>query len=197
MGDDLREKGRWLAHNVLPHEKLLRARLSEICRYDLDIEDVIQETYARFMAHPSLETIRHPRQYALLIARGIIIDNLRRAKVISISTTDNLDLIEVPTTEVDAERRLEFNQEIQTVIAALQQLPAPCRETLILRRVEGLSQREVAERLGVSEKTVEKYMANAVRQLIKVFGRGGKMRTRSSNSESLMRFDDVAKESRD
>jgi RNA polymerase sigma-70 factor (ECF subfamily) len=66
-----------------------------------------------------------------------------------------------------------------------------CRETLILRRVEGLPQREVAARLQISEKTVEKHMANGVRLLIKIFGRGGKPRLNSSNKEAVIQTDVV------
>jgi RNA polymerase sigma-70 factor (ECF subfamily) len=66
-----------------------------------------------------------------------------------------------------------------------------CRETLILRRMEGLSQKEVAQRLKISEKTVEKYMANGVRLLIKIFGRGGKSRAYTSHKREDECEDDV------
>jgi RNA polymerase sigma-70 factor (ECF subfamily) len=72
-----------------------------------------------------------------------------------------------------------------------------CRETLILRRVEGLPQREVAERLQISEKTVEKHMANGVRLLIKIFGRGAKPRLNTSNSKEAVVQTDVVAEPRD
>jgi DNA-directed RNA polymerase specialized sigma24 family protein len=72
-----------------------------------------------------------------------------------------------------------------------------CRETLILRRVEGLPQREVAERLQISEKTVEKHMANGVRLLIKIFGRGGKPRSNTSSTKETVVQDDVAFKPRD
>ena len=51
MPQDFRERGRWLARNVLPHEPLIRAKLRDMCLYDLDIEDVIQEMYAKISRH--------------------------------------------------------------------------------------------------------------------------------------------------
>ena len=191
---DLRERGRWLARNVLPHEALLRAKLRNMPLYDLDIEDVIQETYARFMTHPALETIRYPRQYALLIARGIIIDNVRHSRVVSITSSEDLEQLEIAEPGANAEERLEFRQEIYSVTTALSQLPRTCREVLILRRVEGLPQREVAQRLRISEKTVEKHMANGVRLLIKLFGRGGKSRAHPTNTKGPGRLDDIGGE---
>jgi|SRR5579859_1502941 len=194
---DLRERGRWLARNVLPHEALLRAKLRNMCLYDLDIEDVIQETYARFMTHQALDTIRYPRQYALLTARAIIIDHVRHSRVVSITSSGNLELLEIPAPDINSEERIEFRQEVETVMAALNELPDACRETLILRRIEGLPQKEVAARLKISEKTVEKHMATGVRLLINLFGRGGKARAGTSTMKDASYSDDVAKKPRD
>lgn len=181
MLQDFRERGRWLARNVLPHEALVRSKLATICVYDLDIEDVIQEMYARLLSLPSLESIRYPRQYAIQTAKAIVIDHVRHMRVISITSTESLETFDTPMPEANTEERLEFQGEIQEVADALAQLPVKCRETLILRRMEGLSQKEVAQRLKISEKTVEKHMANGVRLLIKIFGRGGKSRAYTSN----------------
>jgi RNA polymerase sigma-70 factor (ECF subfamily) len=186
MALDFRERGRWLARHVLPHEALIRAKLRDMCLYDLDVEDVIQEMYAKILTLPALEAIRYPRQYALLTARGIVIDHVRHSRVVSITTTGNLELLEIAGPEASGEQRVEFQQEIEAVTAALEQLPKLCRQTLILRRVEGLPQKEVARRLKISEKTVEKHMANGVRLLIKIFGRGGKPRLDTSNTQEMV-----------
>lgn len=181
MSQDFRERGRWLARNVLPHEALIRAKLKTISVYDLDVEDVIQEMYARLLSLPSLEAIHYPRQYAIQTAKAIVVDHVRHTRVISITSSESLETLDVPMPESNTEERLEFQGEIQEVANALAQLPPTCRETIILRRMEGLSQKEVAQRLKISEKTVEKHMANGVRLLIKIFGRGGKSRACTSH----------------
>jgi len=187
MSQDLHERARWLARNVLPHEGLIRAKLSCICVYDLDIEDVIQEMYTRILSVRSLEAIRYPRQYALQTAKAIVVDHVRHSHVVSIASSGSLDTLDVSVPEASSEERLEFRGEILAVADALAQLPKMCRETLILRRIEGLSQRDVAQRLKISEKTVEKHMAQGVRLLIKIFGRGGKSRAHTSNSKEEIR----------
>jgi RNA polymerase sigma-70 factor (ECF subfamily) len=183
--DSLRERGRWLARNVLPHEALIRAKLCGMCLCGLDIEDVLQEMYAKFMNHKALDSIRYPRQYALLVARGIIIDHLRHSRVVPISSSGNLELLDVPELDANVEERLEFRQEVAAVTAALNEFPKLCREVLILRRIEGLSQKDVAQRLGISEKTVEKYMAIGVRLLIDAFGRGGRSRVNTTTTRQM------------
>jgi RNA polymerase sigma-70 factor (ECF subfamily) len=157
----------------------------------------VQEMYARILQAPSLETIRYPRQYAIQTAKSIVIDHLRHSRVISITSTGSLDTLDTPLPEANTEERLEFQGEILAVAEALAQLPAICREVLILRRMEGLSQKDVAQRLKISEKTVEKHMANGVRLLIRLFGRGGKSRIRSSFRTEGLCIDDVDGKSRD
>jgi RNA polymerase sigma factor (sigma-70 family) len=185
MSSNIRERAHWLARNVLPHEPLIRARLKKVYVADLDIDDVIQEMYARILSVPNLESIRYPRQYAIQTAKSIIIDHLRRLRVVSIRFSGSLEKLDIAALETSTEERLEFQDEIQEVADALLQLPKVCRETLILRRVEGLSQKEAARRLGVSEKKAEYYLARGALLLVNVFGRGGKSRSRSSKIEGV------------
>lgn len=181
MGD-FGERANWLARNVLPHEALVRSRVGPYCSHDISIDDVIQEMYARILSVPSLRDIRHPRQYAVLTAKSIVIDHLRRSRIVPIKACGNLELFGAVSLEPNSEERLEFKEEIKRVVSVLAQLPPDCRETLILRRVEGLSQKEVARRLNVSEKMVEKHMARGARALAALLGRGGKSSSCSSNA---------------
>jgi RNA polymerase sigma-70 factor (ECF subfamily) len=75
--------------------------------------------------------------------------------------------------EPSPERTVNSQDELRELESTLQELPALCRTAFLLRRVEGLSQKEVADKLGISVKTVEKYMAKSVRFLIQAYGRGG------------------------
>ena len=182
MSLSTQQRTQWLANNVLPHEPLIRARLARVYMSDLDVDDVVQEMYARILSAPALEIVRYPRQYAIQTAKGIIIDHLRRSRVVSIISGESLEQLDVVLPEVSAEERLEFQGEIQEVANALAHIPETYRETLILRRVEGLSQKETAQRLGITEKMAEYYLARSVMMLTKLFGRGGKPRARSSKS---------------
>jgi RNA polymerase sigma-70 factor (ECF subfamily) len=182
MSGDLSDRSRWLAIHVLPHEALIRSKLRGIRVYNLDIEDVIQETYTRMLSVPSLEAIRHPKQYAVRTAKAIVIDHVRHSRVVSISSAGRSEGLDVPERSANAEERLEFQEEVAAVEDALAHLPEKCRMTLLLRRVEGLSQKEVARHLGISEKMVERHMTDGIKHLIRLFGRGGKTRIQTSNN---------------
>ena len=153
----------------------------------LDIEDILQETYSRILSTSSVENIRYPKQYALATAKAVVISHLRRQRVVPIISCENLDFLDIPDPEVNAEVRLEFQEEVLAVTSALAKLPRKCREVVILRRVEGLSQRDVAGRLRISEKSVERYMAVGAERLVKLFGRGGKTQTHASHGRKKVR----------
>lgn len=181
MRQDLRERGLWLARNVLPHESAIRSRLGRLYLSNLDVDDIIQEMYTRILAAPALESIRYPRQYAIQTAKSIVVDHIRRSRVVTIALSGNLDQLDIADPEANVETHLEFLDEIQEVANALAMLPQRARETLILRRVEKLSRKQAAARLNISERTVEDHMTRALCLLMDVFGRGGgKSKTRSS-----------------
>jgi RNA polymerase sigma-70 factor (ECF subfamily) len=180
MGIDFQEKARWLARNLLPYEPMLRSRLRHMFLHGLEVDDIIQETYARIVSQPALEAIRHPHQYASQTATAIVIDHVRRSRVVSITAVGNLDQLEIAALDASPEQRLEFREDIAEVAHFLAQLPERTREVLIMRRVEGLSQQETANRLGISEKTVEKHMVQGVAALMALFGRGGKTKSHPS-----------------
>lgn len=183
MISELRERARWLESNVLPHERLVRSRLGQLRIPNLDIDDVIQEMYTRILTVPSVEAIRYPRQYAVQTAKSIVIDHVRRSKIVPIVSHGSIEKLPVAVPGGSAEARLEFQDEINEVADALAQLPSACRETLLLRRIEGLSQKETAQRMKISEKAVEKHMSRGVCFLIRLFGHGGKTTPRASRCE--------------
>ena len=173
MLSDIQERGLWLARNIVPHESAIRASLSRVCPKELDVDDVVQEMYTRILSVASLNAIRYPRQYAIQTAKSIIVDHIRHSRVVSISFSGNIEQLNYPDPEASAERHLEFRDEVQAMIDTLAKLPKRPRETLILRRVEKLSVKETAERLKISERTVEDHMTRALCMLMDVFGRGG------------------------
>lgn len=168
------ERTKWLGQNVFPHEPAIRAWLRRRLVQGLEIDDVIHDMYAKLVALPSIEQIESPRRYAFRIAYSIVVDHVRRARISPVSAVQNIEQLDIPAPEASMETRLEQRDELASLSATLATLPPLCREAFLLRRLEGLSQRETAARLRISEKTVEKYMTKSVRLIMDVFGRGGK-----------------------
>ena len=163
----------WLARHVLPHETALRGWLRQKYALGLEVDDVVQETYAILAGLPSVEAIRNPRSYAFQTAHSLILAHLRRSKIVSIRSASDLELAgamaDVPSPEQVAADR----DELADVVRVLADLPAKVRDVFVLRRVHGLSQRETAARLGISENSVEKRVSQGIRVLLAAFARGG------------------------
>jgi RNA polymerase sigma-70 factor (ECF subfamily) len=177
------DRAAWLARNVLPHEAALRAWLRQKYALGIEVDDVVQETYAILSALPSVDQIRNPRSYAFQTAHSLILAHLRRSKIVSIRRASDLELQGALADTPSPEQVVQDRDELENVVRVLSELPAKVREVFLLRRVHGLSQRETAERLGISENSVEKRVSQGIRTLLAAFGRGGKRGPKSLEEE--------------
>lgn len=166
------DRARWLAQHIVPHERAIRSWLARRT-HDLDIDDIIQEMYARLASLEDAESIRNPRQYAAQTAISIALNLARHARVVPMIPIGDFEELSLASQEPSPERTVNSQDELRELESNLQELPPLCRKAFLLRRVDGLSQKEVADKLGISVKTVEKYMARSVRFLIEIYGRGG------------------------
>jgi RNA polymerase sigma factor (sigma-70 family) len=179
----LDERAVWLAREVLPHEPALRAWLKRKRIIEADIDDVVQETYAILAARESVQEIRNAKTYAFQVAASVILMNLRRSRIVSIRQVADVDSLGTVSDEPSPERHVADRDELAYIAKAIALLPPRVRETFILRRIEDLSQREIARRLGISENTVEKHMGKAIHILMDMFGRGGNRSSQTSHGK--------------
>jgi RNA polymerase sigma factor (sigma-70 family) len=173
MGQYSDERAIWLGRHVLPHEPALRAWLRRRRLEGLEVDDVIQETYTRLIAAESIAHIRDAKSYAFQTAGSVVVDHLRRLKVVSITSVSDLDHLELPSEEPSPERQVIDREELHRLAQLIASLPGRVRDVFTLRRVYGLSQREVAERLGIAESTVEKHMARGFLLMLDPLRHGG------------------------
>ena len=157
---------RWIAHNILPHEPTLRAWLHRRPVAGLETDDVIQETYVVLGRMATVEHVTAPRAYAYEVALSIVRRHLRRARIVPMGSLDEIDFDKTARDEPSLEQQVQARLELQRLTEVVRSLPPRCQQTFVLRRFEGLSQREVAKRLGVSESTVEKHMSRALLTLM-------------------------------
>lgn len=176
MKDESEHRIAWLARNLLPLEGALRRwlqRRARLERFSLTSDDLIQEVYAKFMTIESVDHIRNPRAYIFRTAHSLLMQEIRRHKIVPIEAVDSIDELQFEANEITPDRQLEGRQELGRVAQAIAEMPKRCREVLLLRKVHGLSQREIAERLKIAESTVEKHIARGVRRLMDIHRDGG------------------------
>lgn len=156
-----------------------------------DIDDVVQETYAVLARLESIDSIRDPRTYAFQVAKSVFLQSLRRSKIVPIGSVADLAALGEADDTPGPEQHANGQRELRRVEAAIGEMPTQVRKVFWLRRVEGLSQRETAFRLGLAEHTVEKYSAKGMKFLLRQFGRGGNVTVESSKAQDpkLVEFD--------
>lgn len=135
-------------------------------------EDLVQEAYLRLMRHPNPESIGNIRAFLYRTTSNLTVDYHRRqvleARYQQTSTQDvEIDAQLVKAVTPSPELRLSQQQELDMLRDMLQELPEITRNAFLLNRIEGLSHAEIAKRLGISVRNSERYLANAMRHLLK------------------------------
>jgi RNA polymerase sigma factor (sigma-70 family) len=181
MSDSL---DRWFAQEVLVHEDSLMRFLSRSWPNRDEHADIRQETYVRIYEAAAKMVPHAPKAFLFATAKHLMIDRVRRRRVVSIESIGGLGELEelhVLIDEPSSETRAGARQELRHLAIRFDALPPRCRDVLWLRRVEELPQKEVARRLGISDKAVEKALARALRLLTTNVGR----RTRDPNGGGI------------
>jgi len=165
-GDRVGNLGERYLLEALESEGVLRAYLFRFVRNPADVDELLQETYARLLvASPADGTeVRSVRAFALTIARNVALDWLRHRDVVPMELVSDLAALDVLDEKAQVEEIVNSHQELALLAEVVGELPKRYRQVFTLRRVYGLSQREIAQDLGISETTVEQLLARAVRR---------------------------------
>ena len=159
----------WFAREILAHERALAYYLRRCWPHREELHDLRQEVYVRVYEAAGKALPAAPKSFLFTTARNLMADRLRRSRVVSIDTVGDFESLNVLVDEVSPERWSSGRQTLKRLAEAFDHLPDRCREVVWLRRVEELPQKEVAMRLGISEKTVEKHLAKGVRLIAGFF----------------------------
>jgi RNA polymerase sigma factor (sigma-70 family) len=162
MNDTLEQ---WFAREILAHEQSLVRYLTRIWPNRDDVPDLRQEVYIRVFESAQKSRPELPKSFLFTTARHLMTDRLRRSRIIFIGARGDLDELNVLVDELSPEHHMTSIQELQQLAHAFDGLPTQCRTVMWLRKVEQLSQKEVAAQLGVHEKAVEKQVARGMRLL--------------------------------
>lgn len=155
----------WFVREVLPLEAQLTHFLRRSWRNASDIPDLLQEVYMRVCEAAQKQVPNPAKPFVFAVARNMIIDHVRREHVVSIELVSDPDAVDTATDEPGPDRSAIARDELRRLEVALEQLPPRAREAMMLKKIEGLSRREIALRMGVSEKTVKWHLGEAVRAL--------------------------------
>lgn len=174
----------WFACEILAHEAALVRYLKKIWPNHDEVPDLRQEIYVRVYEAAKHTRPTFPKSFLFSTARHLITDRIRRARVVSIEAAGDLQDLNVLIDDVSPERRLHARQELKQLSNAFGLLPPRCREVVWLRKVDGIPQSEVAQRLNISARTVEFQVQKGMRILAQALFGGATERGRSAAAET-------------
>jgi len=171
-GADLRQTGAlvsqvklWFVREVLPLEPVLMRFLNRNWRNKAEIEDFRQEVYAQVLQAAEIKIPDRAKPFVLSAARNLLIDRIRREHIVSIEAVADLDVLGLAADEPGPDRSAMARDVLRKLQVALNRLPPRCREAVVLKRIEGLSRREIAGRMDITEQTVADHVAHGMRVL--------------------------------
>src|SRR5690606_28462434 len=120
----------------------------------VDIDDLVQDTYARLLRMRETGTATLTRAYLFVVARNAALDQVRRNRVVAVESLADARAQAIVEERPDAADTVSREEELRLLADAIRALPARCREIVTLRRMEGLPYEVIARKLRISESTV-------------------------------------------
>lgn len=159
---------RWIANHILPHEAEVRGWLRRHVHSltSADADDLIQESYARLWS-ADLSAVEHGRSYLYATVRNLLLEHARRARIVPMERLGEIETLRIPTDEPGPERQVTARQELERLLRLVEGLPEQCQRAFRLQKFHAMSQREIANEMGITEKTVEKHLATALLRVLK------------------------------
>jgi RNA polymerase sigma factor (sigma-70 family) len=146
------------------HESSLKRFIARFMRGSPDIEDIAQEAFLRAYAAERERPIEQPKSFLFRIAKHVALSQLTRKSRQITDYIEDSDNSEVIATECSAEDEISAREILGLHCEAVASLPPQCRQVYLLRKVHGLSHKEIAGQLAIAVSTVEKHLIKAVEQ---------------------------------
>lgn len=152
----------WFVREVLPLEVALMRLLRRSVRNQNDVDDLCQDIYVRIYEAARHEIPRPAKPFVFAIARNLLVDRVRREHVVPIEAVADLDALGVAIDTPPPDRAVIAREELRRLQTALDRLPRRCRQAVLMKKIDGLSRSEIAQRMGITEKTVKRHLADGM-----------------------------------
>jgi RNA polymerase sigma-70 factor (ECF subfamily) len=175
----------WFVSEVLPLERPLTLYIRRNWRVPEDVFELRQDIYENTLIGARRGLPQNTRAFVFTVARNHLINQAKRARIVPIDMIADLDTLPREIDMFETERGLSARDELRRAKEGIDKLPPKCRQIVILHKVDGLTDREAAEMLGVSVETVRRQVKLGMKALIDhMLGGSGKILRKSYRRRS-------------
>lgn len=142
-----------------------------------EVEDIVQEAYVRACQAERESPIIAPRSFLFKTVKNLALDHVKRAETRLSDSFDEdeagpqLSAYSADPLSADPLNEASSHEEFSLFCEAVRLLPTQCRRAFVLKKVYGYSRREIAERMGVSENTVQTQIARGMKACLRFMER--------------------------
>jgi RNA polymerase sigma factor (sigma-70 family) len=137
--------------------------ISDIVHSD-DIEDIVQETFVKSYEAELKQKITYERTYMLTTAKNLALNHVSRASARKNQSLYDMKSLPSDLTSKSLESQVESKERFLHFCRATDTLSVEVKRVFLLKKVYSMSQKEIAEYIGLSESTVEKHVAKGLLQ---------------------------------
>ncbi|MFC5373185.1 RNA polymerase sigma factor [Brevundimonas faecalis] len=130
-----------------------------------DEADLAQDACLKLVETARREPVAAPAHLLFRIARNLVIDRMRSRGRAARLFQEATAYEQQPSSAPDPERTLLANERLRRALSVIDGMPDRRREAFLLHRIDGLSYPQIARRMGVTVKAVEKHISAAMLQL--------------------------------
>ncbi len=150
---------------IKDHSHSLRTYFYNRLRSQNDIEDFLQELYCRALTYKNPSKIRSIKKFAFTIALNLVRDNSRRCATRLRQNSVPIEPDMFSDESIEPERIIEHRHELKKASHTINDLHPNCKKAFLLNRIDGLSYKEVALKMGVTVSMVEKHLMLASKKI--------------------------------
>ncbi len=156
----------WFVREVLPLEAALTQYLRHNWRDNAGVADLLQEVYLRVYEAALKDLPKSTKSFVFTTAHNLLVDRVRRERVIPLEAAENLEALAAAAAEAPGpEAHTIARDELRIVQAAVDRLPPRARQAFLLHHVNGLPVKQIAARMGITERAVTWHLNAGLRAL--------------------------------
>ena len=179
-----------ILETYLENETALKRFLKRFIKSREGADDLAQEAFLRAFAAESDRAIISPKAFLFKVAKNLALNELARQSSVAIEPLGDFERQEVieDSSQVAIDDVVDSRERIRLLARAIAALPPQCAKVFILRKMQGMSQKEIAVRLNISVRTVENHVALGLTRCRAFMREHGGAGGEGGNSPMLERF---------